>query len=67
MILLIIPALLIRLQTKRIRNLSELCRQTHRYSFKPFFADFIVANSSYFSMATNDGTAGVVTEAYPRG
>jgi DNA repair protein RadC len=28
-------------------------------SFKPFFADFIiVANKSYFSMATNDGTAG---------
>lgn len=28
-------------------------------SFKPFFADFIiVAKKSYFSMATNDGTAG---------
>lgn len=28
-------------------------------SFKPFFADFIiVASKSYFSMATNDGTAG---------
>lgn len=28
-------------------------------SFKPFFADFIiVAKPSYFSMATNDGTAG---------
>ena len=28
-------------------------------SFKPFFADFIiVAKRSYFSMATNDGTAG---------
>jgi len=27
-------------------------------SFKPFFADFIiVAKQSYFSMATNDGTA----------
>jgi hypothetical protein len=27
-------------------------------SFKPFFADFIiVAKRSYFSMATNDGTA----------
>ena len=28
-------------------------------SFKPFFGDFIiVAKSSYFSMATNDGTSG---------
>jgi DNA repair protein RadC len=28
-------------------------------SYKPFFADFIiVAKKSYFSMATNDGTAG---------
>lgn len=40
---------------KLIRNLQA---DTQVLSFKPFFADFvIVAKKTYFSMATNDGTA----------